>query len=114
MMLSNPRVRIRVVCRCICLTNCRLLAIVALGLFGVAASGRESSNKGEYRMVERPGQGDEASTETVGGIRTTFSTGELVYASVIAFLAWVVCVYDYIMFGTLLPKMAGDFGWSPA
>jgi MFS family permease len=65
-------------------------------------------------MVERPGQGDEASSGTVGGIRTNFSTGELVYASVIAFLAWVVCVYDYIMFGTLLPKMASDFGWSPA
>ena len=36
-----------------------------------------------------------------------------VYPSIIAFLAWVVCVYDYIMFGTLLPKMADDFGGRP-
>jgi MFS family permease len=66
-------------------------------------------------MDGRPDRGGEGSAETtVGGIQTTFSRSELIYASVIAFLAWVVCVYDYIMFGTLLPKMAGDFGWSPA
>jgi len=38
----------------------------------------------------------------------------LIYPSIVAFLAWVVCVYDYIMFGTLLPKMADDFGWATA
>src|SRR5215212_11879077 len=66
-------------------------------------------------MDGRPDQGSEGSAgTTIEGIQTTFSGGELIYASVIAFLAWVVCVYDYIMFGTLLPKMAGDFGWSPA
>lgn len=66
-------------------------------------------------MDERPDRGgDESSTGTsVGGIRTTFSRNELIYSSVVAFLAWVVCVYDYIMFGTLLPVMADDFGWSP-
>jgi MFS family permease len=66
-------------------------------------------------MDERPNQPGEGSAGgSVGGIRTNFTTGELVYASVVAFLAWVVCVYDYIMFGTLLPKMAGDFGWTPS
>jgi MFS family permease len=66
-------------------------------------------------MDNRPSQQDEGSGgQSVGGIRTTFTTGELVYASIVAFLAWVVCVYDYIMFGTLLPQMAGDFDWSPA
>jgi MFS family permease len=30
----------------------------------------------------------------------------------VAFLAWVFAVYDYISFGTLLPKIAGHFGWS--
>src|ERR687884_924123 len=66
-------------------------------------------------MAEGPDRGGEGSAgTTVGGIETSISRGELIYASVIAFLAWVVCVYDYIMFGTLLPKMAGDFGWSPA
>jgi MFS family permease len=66
-------------------------------------------------MDERPDQGGEGSSRTtVGGIETTISRNELIYASVVAFLAWVVCVYDYIMFGTLLPKMAGDFGWATA
>src|SRR5215213_7933572 len=66
-------------------------------------------------MSERPSQPGEGSVGgTVEGIQTTFSTRELVYPSIIAFLAWVVCVYDYIMFGTLLPKMADDFGWATA
>ncbi|WP_432927028.1 MFS transporter [Microbispora sp. CA-135349] len=34
------------------------------------------------------------------------------YVSVIAFLAWVASVYDYTLFGTLLPKIGEDFGWS--
>jgi MFS family permease len=66
-------------------------------------------------MVDRPDREGEGSTgTTVGGIETNFSRNELIYSSVVAVLAWVVCVYDYIMFGTLLPVMAGDFGWSPA
>jgi MFS family permease len=66
-------------------------------------------------MVDRPDRGDEGSTgTTVGGIETTISRNNLIYSSIVAFLAWVVCVYDYIMFGTLLPVMADDFGWSPA
>ncbi|MGW2260474.1 MFS transporter [Streptomyces sp. NPDC001780] len=35
-------------------------------------------------------------------------------ASVICFLAWVFSVYDFTLFGTLLPKIADDFGWSSA
>src|SRR5215203_3670621 len=66
-------------------------------------------------MAERTDQGGGASAgRTIEGIRTTFSTRELIYPSIVAFLAWVVCVYDYIMFGTLLPKMADDFGWATA
>jgi MFS family permease len=66
-------------------------------------------------MAERPDRGGEGSAgQSIEGIRTTFTTRELVYPSVVAFLAWVVCVYDYIMFGTLLPKMADDFGWATA
>jgi MFS family permease len=34
------------------------------------------------------------------------------YASVIAFLAWFFSVYDFNMFGTLLPKIRVAFGWS--
>jgi MFS family permease len=66
-------------------------------------------------MAERTDQGGEGSAgRIVEGIQTTFASRELIYPSVIAFLAWVVCVYDYIMFGTLLPRMAEDFGWATA
>lgn len=34
------------------------------------------------------------------------------YASAIAFLAWFFSVYDFNMFGTLLPKISAAFGWS--
>ncbi|WP_163650064.1 MFS transporter [Modicisalibacter sp. 'Wilcox'] len=36
------------------------------------------------------------------------------YASLVCFIAWVASVYDYTLFGTLLPVIADDFGWSPA
>jgi MFS family permease len=39
-------------------------------------------------------------------------SGQVVYASVVAFLAWMLSVYDFILFGTLLPLIAKDFGWS--
>ncbi|HZZ50403.1 MAG TPA: MFS transporter [Pseudonocardia sp.] len=35
-------------------------------------------------------------------------------ATVLAFLAWTFAVYDYILFGTLLPEMSKTFGWSNA
>ncbi|GAA1764130.1 MFS transporter [Kocuria aegyptia] len=34
--------------------------------------------------------------------------------SIVCFIAWVVSVYDFTLFGTLLPVIAEDFGWSPA
>lgn len=34
--------------------------------------------------------------------------------SVVCFIAWVSSVYDYTLFGTLLPVIAEDFGWSTA
>lgn len=34
------------------------------------------------------------------------------YATWIAFFAWVFAVYDFILFGTLLPVMGGHFTWS--
>lgn len=34
--------------------------------------------------------------------------------SVVAFFAWVFSVYDFTLFGTLLPVIAEDFGWSTA
>ncbi|MGK3112169.1 MFS transporter [Candidatus Pantoea formicae] len=34
------------------------------------------------------------------------------FATWIAFFAWVFAVYDFILFGTLLPEIGGHFGWS--
>ncbi|WP_248929634.1 MFS transporter [Paenibacillus hamazuiensis] len=44
----------------------------------------------------------------------TVSKGSIVYASIVAFFAWVFSTYDFILFGTLLPVMSGEFGWSTA
>ncbi|WP_433172916.1 MFS transporter [Actinoallomurus sp. CA-150999] len=33
-------------------------------------------------------------------------------ATIIAFLAWLFAIYDYILFGTLLPDIASHFGWT--
>lgn len=38
----------------------------------------------------------------------------LAQVSSVCFLAWVFSVYDFTLFGTLLPKIAEDFGWSTA
>lgn len=43
-----------------------------------------------------------------------FSIRDTRKASVLAFLAWTFAVYDYILFGTLLPEMARTFGWDQA
>lgn len=42
------------------------------------------------------------------------SSGQIWYASIIAFFAWMFSVYDFLMFGTLLPLIQDDFGWSTA
>jgi MFS family permease len=34
------------------------------------------------------------------------------FATWIAFSAWVFAVYDFILFGTLLPEIGGHFGWN--
>ncbi|WP_182358146.1 MFS transporter [Tomitella gaofuii] len=39
---------------------------------------------------------------------------DIAAVSIIAFLAWSASVYDYTLFGTLLPEIADEFGWSTA
>src|SRR3954468_8914030 len=34
--------------------------------------------------------------------------------SIVCFIAWVASVYDFTLFGTLLPVIAEEFGWSVA
>ncbi|MBT1001556.1 MFS transporter [Paenarthrobacter sp. DKR-5] len=41
-----------------------------------------------------------------------FSTRNTRIATVLALLAWTVAVFDYGLFGTLLPAMQESFGWS--
>ncbi len=47
-------------------------------------------------------------------IETELSNRVVFYSSIVAFLAWVFSVYDYTLFGTLLPVMANGLGWSTA
>ena len=36
------------------------------------------------------------------------------FATVLAFFAWTFAVYDFVLFGTMLPLMAKEFNWSAA
>jgi MFS family permease len=56
-------------------------------------------------------------TEEPRSSRSTWKPSQIqprhvTYASVIAFFAWFFSVYDFTMFGTLLPKIRDAFGWS--
>lgn len=42
------------------------------------------------------------------------SSKDVTYASIVALVAWTLSVFDFILFGTLLPEMAQTFGWSTA
>lgn len=42
----------------------------------------------------------------------TVSAKDTRKATSIAFLGWSVAIYDFILFGTLLPRIEEDFGWS--
>lgn len=37
---------------------------------------------------------------------------QTVLVTVICFVAWSIAVYDYILFGTLLPRIEESFGWT--
>jgi hypothetical protein len=45
---------------------------------------------------------------------TEIEAKDVRYATIIAFLAWVFAVYDFILFGTLLPEIGKFYGWSSA
>ena len=70
-------------------------------------------------MVDRQGRGGEGSA---GGsssgladaptINRNITNKTLVYSSIVCFLAWVFFVYDYTLFGALLPVISDEFGWS--
>lgn len=37
---------------------------------------------------------------------------QTIIVTIICFVAWAIAVYDYILFGTLLPRIEETFGWS--
>ena len=59
-----------------------------------------------------PSHVSEPSDDPQPAARPLITRKDVRYGSLVAFLAWVFAVYDYISFGTLLPKIAGHFGWS--
>lgn len=42
------------------------------------------------------------------------TSGQVAYATVIAFVAWSFSTFDFVLEGTLLPLMAEEFGWTTA
>jgi MFS family permease len=70
-------------------------------------------------MVDRQGRGGEG---FAGGsssgladaptINRNITNKTLIYSSIVCFLAWVFSVYDYTLFGALLPVISDEFGWS--
>lgn len=42
------------------------------------------------------------------------NTRSIAYICVVCGLAWILSVYDFTLFGTLLPSIATEFGWSTA
>ncbi|MGW9550572.1 MFS transporter [Citricoccus zhacaiensis] len=55
-----------------------------------------------------------ASTGPVAPWDVPVTPGMIRKVSIVCFLAWVISVYDFTLFGTLLPVIAEDFGWSTA
>lgn len=53
-------------------------------------------------------------SETNPWAKHAVSVRETRKGTALAFLAWIFAVYDFILFGTLLPKITKDMGWSPA
>lgn len=52
--------------------------------------------------------------ETERPVSVSLTSGEIRYASWVAFFAWIFAVYDFILFGTLLPEIGTHVGWSTA
>lgn len=54
------------------------------------------------------------STHTVEPWNVVITKSTITQVSIVCFIAWVASVYDYTLFGTLLPVIAEDFGWTTA
>ena len=54
------------------------------------------------------------STHSVEPWNVVITKSTITQVSIVCFIAWVASVYDYTLFGTLLPVIAEDFGWTTA
>lgn len=72
------------------------------------------SQRGEGTVGQSQGDAKNKGLADAPHIETTLSNKTVAYSSIVAFLAWVFSVYDYTLFGTLLPAMADGLGWSTA
>ncbi|WP_435740091.1 hypothetical protein [Clavibacter nebraskensis] len=64
----------------------------------------DTSRPGTASADAAPAGAQPAGLEKVSVRQTRRVTGT-------AFLAWTIAVYDFILFGTLLPDISRDFGW---
>lgn len=55
---------------------------------------------------------DVHSTFQYSQVKVSYS--QIKFATLIAFLAWVFAVYDFVLFGTLLPVMGQEYQWTAA
>jgi putative MFS transporter len=60
------------------------------------------------------GSGPSTTSVAAAWARHRISIKETRRGTVMALLAWIFAVYDFILFGTLLPSIQDDFGWSPS
>jgi MFS family permease len=55
-----------------------------------------------------------STTENTAWRPAHVTTRQITFASIVAFLAWTFAVYDFILFGTLLPEIGKDLGLNEA
>lgn len=55
---------------------------------------------------------DEPQLDLDSGSFPRISRDQTIRGTVLAFLAWTLAVYDFILFGTLLPRISESFGWT--
>lgn len=72
----------------------------------------KGQGKGKERRWSLENSGNQGRSGTHGVDTSPITNRTLVYSSIVCFLAWVFSVYDYTLFGTLLPVISEDLGWS--
>lgn len=61
-----------------------------------------------------PPQGSSISAPAASADKHAVTSRDVTIASWICFFAWTFAVYDFVLFGNLLPQLAASLGWSEA